>query len=198
MFLNQLINAIIQVGVFLVIPFVWWFISARRKENFRKWIGLKKPAAKSQKRLLAVSILIFLTCWGIGELAVYLRGPMEAADSVYKGMGWSAFPSVLAYSFIQTAFSEELLFRGFLLKRLSARFGFKIANIMQAVIFGFVHLLMVWGQTGLLSGIVIVIYPMAVAVGLSYLNEREAGGSMIPSWLVHGFLNTCSTLLVLF
>lgn len=143
-------------------------------------------------------LLVFVVCFLAGEAAVWVRGDVAAADSAFKGMGLAALPSMVVYSFLQTALSEEILFRGFLLKRLAARFGFTAATVVQALLFGAVHLTMVWGQVGLLAGAVIVIYPMIPAVAFSYLNEKKAGGSILPSWIIHGTLNTVSALFSLF
>ena len=198
MFLNQLLNAIFQVVLFSIIPLVWWLITARKKESFFKWLGLKRPENKNGKNLIFSTLIIMLVCFAVGELAVWLRGDVAAAESAYKGMGVAALPSVLVYSYLQTGLSEEILFRGFLLKRLSAKFGFVTATIIQALIFGVIHLTMVWGQVGIVAGIVIVIYPMIPAVAFAYLNEKKANGSILPSWIAHGTLNTLSTLFSLF
>ena len=151
MFLNQLLNAIIQVVLFSIIPFIWWLVTARKKENFFQWLGVKKPECESKKNLIITMAIIFAICYFTGEFAIWLRGDVAAADSAYKGMGLAALPSVLVYSFIQTGLSEEILFRGFLLKRLTAKFGFTIANIIQALIFGAIHLTMVWDKLELLQ-----------------------------------------------
>lgn len=198
MFLNQLLNAVIQVVLFSIIPLVWWLITARKKENFFQWLGLKKPSTNSKKALLLSMLIIFIICLVIGELAIWLRGDVAAAESAYAGKGIAAIPSIIVYSYIQTALSEEILFRGFLLKRLMSKFGFLIANIIQALIFGLIHLTMVWGQVGIVAGIVIVVYPMIPAVAFSYLNEKKANGSILPSWVLHGTINTLTTLFSIF
>ena len=197
MFLNQLWNAVFQVFLFSIIPLVWWLITARKKENFFKWLGIKKPESKSRKKLIFSTLIIFLICFIVGEFAAWFAGIADSAAvaSAYKGMGLAALPSVLVYSYIQTGLSEEILFRGFLLKRMSAKFGFVTATIVQALIFGVLHLTMVWGQVGIVMGIVIVIYPMIPAAAFAYLNEKKANGSILPSWLIHGTLNTLSALL---
>ena len=41
-FFNELIGAVIQLLIFALIPFIWWLITARKKESFFKWIGLKR------------------------------------------------------------------------------------------------------------------------------------------------------------
>lgn len=194
MFLNQLLNAVIQILLFAIIPFFWWLFTARKRENFFSWLGLKSPRCENKKRLALWMLLLFAVCLAVGELAVFLRGEVEAAESAFTGMGLTALPSLLAYAFLQTAFSEEILFRGFLLKRLAAKFGFAAATIVQALIFGAIHLTMVWGQVDLLAGAVIVVYPMIPAVAFSWLNEKKAGGSILPSWIIHGALNTVSAL----
>lgn len=197
MFVNQLLNAVVQVVLFSVIPLIWWLVTARKKESFFTWLGLKKPKCENGKGLLLSMLIIFAVCFLLGELAIWLRGELAAAESAYKGMGIAAFPSVLVYSYIQTGLSEEILFRGFLLKRLTARFGFTAAAVIQALLFGAVHLVMVWGQVGVAAGAVIVIYPMIPAVAFAYLNEKKANGSILPSWIIHGTMNTLSTFMSL-
>ncbi len=48
-------------------------------------------------------------------------------------MGWSAFPSAFLFGIIQTGLSEEILFRGFLAKRLISRFGFATGNLLLSM-----------------------------------------------------------------
>lgn len=195
MFINQVLNAVIQIVLFAVIPFLWWLVSARKKESFWSWIGLKKVKAESDSKFLLLLAGSCLACFVLGQAAIWMRGDLEAADSAYKGMGVSAIPSILVYAFGQTAFSEELLFRGFLMKRLQAKWGFHIAVMIQAVIFGVLHLLMVWGQADFMAGMIIVVYPMVVAVLLSWINEKKADGSIYPSWIIHGVLNSVEGIL---
>lgn len=197
MFAQALANGIFQVILFTLIPFIWWVVSARKKENFFFWLGIKKPNIENKKRWILFMLFSFIILLGLGELAIYLRGPLAATESQYKGMGITAIPSVVAYSFIQTGLSEEILFRGFLLKRLATKFNFLKGNLIQATIFGIVHILMVWGQTSFLAGLMIVIYPMLTAIWLAYINEKMSDGSILPSWLIHGSLNTISILMTI-
>lgn len=198
MLIHQILNAIIQVLLFSIIPLIWWLFTARKKENFFKWLGIKRPKCESKRNLIRIMLVIFAGCFLAGEFAVWIRGDVAAADSAYTGMGLAALPSVIVYSYFQTGLSEEILFRGFLLKRLAAKFGFIAATTIQALIFGAIHLTMVWGQVGIIAGVVIVIYPMIPAVAFAYLNEKKANGSILPSWIIHGTLNTVSTLFSLF
>lgn len=190
MFLSEVIGAIVQAALFTLIPFICWAVTARKKEKFFSYIGLKRPEVKEKKRFIFEIILVVVLCFAVGEIATLLKGSVETADSAYKGLGMTAIPTVLVYAFIRTALAEEILFRGFLLKRLSAKFGFNAGNIIQATIFGLLHLLMVWGQTDFLAGFVMVVYPMLTAVLISYLNEKRANGSILPSIFIHGTINS--------
>ena len=44
---------------------------------------------------------------------------IETATSEFTGLGIMAIPAIVVYAAFNTAFPEELLFRGFLLKRLT-------------------------------------------------------------------------------
>ena len=198
LFINQTLNAVIQVLLFAVPPLIWWFFTARKKDKFLSWVGFKTIKTDNRTHFLLLMLCVGVICYLVGEFALYLRGDLDAAASAYAGMGAAAIPRILMYAFVQTALSEEILFRGFLLKRLARKFGFTTAAVLQAVLFGAVHLLMVWGQTDLIAGIVIVVYPMLVAVVLSWLNEKKAGGSIYPSWILHGLLNTITGIIQAF
>lgn len=195
-FLEYVISAVLQIVMFSLLPFVWWLITARKKEGFLSWVGIKKPVVSDKWKWLATMVVVYVALFGVGQFAILLRGDME---SDFMGMGASAIPSIIVYSFFLTAMSEEILFRGFLLKRLAIKFGFSKANIIQAVLFGFAHLIMLLQvDIGLGAGIVIVVYPMLAAILLSYMNEKSSGGSIIPSWFLHGCLNFLECLIVAF
>lgn len=195
LFLNRLLSGAVQVVLFTAVPCVWWMIAARKEAGFFPWLGLKKPAVNSKGSLMLAMAVTITVTFLLGELTVWICGDVETAGSAYKGVGAGAVPAILIYAFIQTALSEEILFRGFLLKRLAAKLGFWKGNVIHAAIFGAAHLLMAWGQVGALAGAIIMIYPMAVALLLGYLNENLSGASIVPSWIVHGTLNTMEALL---
>ena len=52
MLIHQILNAIIQVLLFSIIPLIWWFFTARKKENFFKWLGIKRPKCESKRNLI--------------------------------------------------------------------------------------------------------------------------------------------------
>lgn len=194
MFISTLISAVLQVVLFGLIPLVWWLAAARGKEGFLKWLGFKGFSTENWRKYIALFLIIFAVDYlaGVAESALLSWQGIESADSQFAGIGAAAIPCVIIYAFIQTGLSEEIFFRGFLLKRLSNKFGFRTANIVQAVIFGLLHLAMAWGQITPISGVVITVYPLAVALTLGYINEKKSEGSIIPSWLIHGSMNVLS------
>lgn len=50
MFTQALANAIFQVVLFTLIPLIWWLITARKKETFLVWLGIKKPSVTDKKK----------------------------------------------------------------------------------------------------------------------------------------------------
>lgn len=123
---------------------------------------------------------------------------VTTATSVFHGLGLVALPAALVYAFFNTALSEEILFRGFLLKRLSSKFGFAVGNGVQSVLFGLLHGVMFVPVVGVVKALIIIVFTSAIGWCMGYVNEKLAGGSIIPSWLIHALANTFSSLLALF
>jgi membrane protease YdiL (CAAX protease family) len=199
--IQTLINSIIQIALFSLIPFIWWLITARKKMNFFEWIGLKKIRdARENKTLIWTigAIVLFLA------LAVFMlisvRG-VETATSEFAGLGWGAVPAVLVYAILKTALPEEIVFRGFILKRISKKFGFAAGNLIQALLFGLMHGVMFFGTAGLVKAILITLFTGSIGWLMGFINEKKAGGSIIPSWSIHAaaniFSGICSAFLLL-
>ena len=192
LFLNELIGALLQLLLFSLLPFITWLIFYRKKESFLKWIGLKKVehAGKWQITIMAV---IMATALYIGLMILAIKmlpDGLTTAGSGFAGKGIAAFPAVMVYGFIRTGLSEEILFRGFLLKRISERFGFVSADTIQALLFGLLHGIPFGLITdNVLVGVIMTLLPGAIGCFLGWLNEKRCAGSIVPSWLLHGFIN---------
>lgn len=193
-----LINTIFQLIIFTLIPFLWWFFSARKSEKFLIWIGLIKPEFNNSKTLIlsVLAIIIMLL------LGIFLTNTFEdssvLASYQFSELGFGGIIPVLIYAFFQTGLSEEILFRGFLGKRLSHKFGFTVGNIVQSVLFGLVHGVLLFGNVPISLVILVVVLTSAFGWLMGYLNEKMGNGSIIPSWIIHGLVNTISAFLVLF
>lgn len=72
------------------------------------------------------------------------------------------------------------------------KFGFAIANMMQAILFGLLHGAMFFSIVSVGKALLILAFTTAVAWGMGYVNEKKAEGSIYPSWMIHTFSNIFS------
>ena len=198
MAVQKLINSAVQIVLFTLIPFIWWLITARKETGFFKWIGLKgiKSAKENKTLFWVIGILICFT--GLSAYMLYSMRGIEMATSEFSGLGAAAIPAVLIYAILNTSLPEEIVFRGFLLKRISAKFGFHAGNIVQAVIFGIMHGVMFFSYTGVVKAIVITLFTGVIGWLMGFVNEKKAEGSLIPSWCIHAVANIFSGLCAAF
>ena len=153
--ISKLISSAIETILFTLIPFIWWCVTARKKSNFFEWIGLKKAGTKENKSIFWV-IGLSSAFMLISAFVLYLLGNVESATTDFDGLGFNAIPAILVYAILNTALPEEILFRGFLLKRIENRFNFVTGNIVQAVIFGLMHGIMFFSAVGTVKASLII------------------------------------------
>lgn len=192
LFINKIISSIIQIILFAIIPFIWWFVTARKQQKFPQWIGTKKiTGGKKTFFAIGMASVAFLL---IGTFTLYCIRDVETAPSDFAGLGASAIPAIIIYAAFNTAFPEELLFRGFLLKRLANKFGFHIANLIQALLFGLLHGVMFISLAGSIRTILIIVLTGTIAWFMGFINEKYSDGSILPSWIIHTVSNLFSGL----
>ncbi len=199
LFINLLISSILQFIVINLIPFIWWLFSAKKKGiKYFEWIGLKAVANDTRSTTI-VSILIGLICFGTLSIVIlFITKDIETATSQFDGLGIAGLAPAILYAFVQTSLTEEIFFRGFLLKRIKKKFGLTIANLIQSVLFGLMHGVMLFSLTSILTTVLITLFTAIIAFYMGYINERKADGSIIPSWGIHGFANILSSVIALF
>lgn len=198
MLVNKIISSIMQIILFSLIPLIWWLITARKKESFFKWIGLKK-IEKENKKSSAVNMLVIAIGYLIVSfITIYLIKDIETATSEFDGMGISALLPALIYAIFNTSLPEEILFRGFLLKRIANQFGYMPANIIQSMIFGLLHGLMFFNVLGIVKTIIIIFFTGMIAFAMGYINEKKANGSILPSWFIHALSNIFASIVAMF
>ncbi|MBU5670729.1 CPBP family intramembrane metalloprotease [Paenibacillus sp. MSJ-6] len=193
---NKLISSILQILLFAAIPFIWWAVSSRKQTSFWNWIGLKKIGEVKGKSLYVWTGAIIVGFLLLSLLILPLVS--DTAASEFNGLGIAALPAALVYAFFNTALPEEIIFRGFLLKRCSAKLGFPIGNAIQSLVFGLMHGVMFFAITGALTALLIIIFTGAIGWFMGMINEKKANGSILPSWLIHGIANTFSAFMAMF
>lgn len=196
-FVTTLISTAFQAALMLAIPLIWWLVTARRERGFFGWLGWTRPVTDRPARLVLMVVGSLVAFAAISLLLVPLLTG-QTSNSIYTGMGWVAAPAMLVSALVQTSFLEECVFRGFLLKRIATRFGFVAGNTVQAVLFGLAHAVPFYFMgigpwvalaTGVFSG--------GIGAIIGYINERMAGGSIVPSYLIHALANVFGAVLVL-
>ncbi|SFU75609.1 CAAX protease self-immunity [Clostridium sp. DSM 8431] len=197
--IQEVVEAVINIVVFSIIPIICWFVTEKKRKSFLFWIGIYKPIIKHKKIFILcfISFLIFFT---LGSLFIddIIPDTVQLTAQKFKGKGINALMPAIIFSFLKTGLPEELFFRGFLGKRLSKLFGFVIANIIQAAIFGYLHGAMLLSQFGFIKAFIVFLFTSLIGWSCGYIDEKLANGSIIPSWILHGIANMSSSLIDMF
>ena len=196
-FVNQLLSAAVQAAVLTAIPLVWYAAAHRKISGFTRWLGLYRaehvPAALVlgiAGGFLAVTALPYLWLYHRGCIS-YSGFPIDA----YRAGGWNlqTIGTILVWAGVQTSLSEEIFFRGFLCKRLCRAFG--TGCLIQALVFGAIHLPAVYGQ-GVLPALTVAALTGGVGYALGWLSMEKAHGSILYGWAVHAAVNIVSPVIV--
>ncbi|MEM7297477.1 MAG: CPBP family intramembrane glutamic endopeptidase [Bacteroidota bacterium] len=202
--IDTLTSTLNQLFVLTLIPFLVYIIRARKIKGFANYIGLKKSNNKANG--LALLLMLFLATPLLLFAAVdasmleVFQDPKSVTGNIRAmGFGFETVLTILIVAGIKTSLSEEILFRGFIAKRLIALTGFKTGNLIQAVIFGAIHPLFFLGVTS--NPIFLTIIFIAPTIGAYikvYLNEKLADGSIVPGWIAHATGNVMSYTMIAF
>lgn len=198
LFINILLSSIIQIVVIGIIPFLWWLLTKRKQENFFCWIGLKKIKKEQLKAIICRTLIVIIAFLLLSIYMIFITKDISTAASQFVGLGLKGIMPAIIYSLVQTSFTEEIFFRGFILKRIKNKFGFTIANIIQSMLFALLHCAMFFNLTNIFNVILITLFTGLIALAMGYINEKESDGSIYPSWCIHGVANLFSSIVALF
>ncbi len=196
---NQIISAVIQLFVFSAFPFIWYIITHKKIRGFFEWIGIKKAPKPPLKFMLSILICFFIALI-FPYMWLYQSGNLNyqgfTIDS-FRQSGWSfqTICVILVWAIIQTSLSEEILFRGFICKRLCNKFGEKTGNMLQAVVFGTIHILALPNKN-ILAIFVITILTGGIGYALGWLSMKKAYGSILYGWAIHAMANIISPIIL--
>ncbi len=194
----ELLSAILQIAFLTLIPFVVYVIQHKKTTGFFEYIGLKKSTLKAN--LFAVLLCLFLA----GPLIILsalnpefyeiMMDPSSMTGQFRKlGFGVEAVIILFITAVFKTGLAEEILFRGFIAKRLIALTSYRTGNILQSLLFGIIHSLLFLSVTdNFFFLFVIFIFPAVAAYFKVFLNEKVADGSIIPGWITHALANVLS------
>lgn len=195
---DELISTVLQVFVFALVPWLVYFIRHRATQKFLTYIGFIPSTSRANATAVLLSLLLALPVVALSflrpEFAAVMTDPTTVSGKIrLLEFGGEAIATILLIAVFKTALSEELFFRGFIAKRLINLTTFQIGNVVQALVFGLLHvaiLLPISDDTFLLS--LFLFLTALFAYCAVYLNERVASGSIVPSWIAHGLANIIS------
>ncbi len=194
-----IISTILQIIAFAMVPFIFFLFRKERSETFFHYIGLYRSSGKSVIYVVLASLIFIIAGIGLifmddGIRAIVISPPTVTGELRQMGFNLDSIIILLTIALLKTSFSEEIFFRGFIARRLISIFGFQTGNILQAIIFGLVHLLLFGFMTKatLIPLIFIFIFSTTAGWVIGYIKERYAGGSIIPGWIAHGVGNALS------
>ncbi len=205
---SSITTAIVNLIVFSLIPFVWWLIRHRKETGFFQWLGFYRPRLKSKWWVLVIFAVLYYFFYNFDFTQLidpatleYVENSDAVSANAFAGIGAAATLPALIENFIANGVAEEILYRGFLCKRLCGKLGTVAGIVLQAVLFGLMHnilYILVGLDVGLWYHILTFIFTGMGALLLGWLNEKIYNGSIIPSIVLHGAGNFIATMLVAF
>lgn len=131
------------------------------------------------KSRLITGLVFFL---GFTLLTIFLGGTNPLFQDKLINSEISDLAKILPWAIlfsISNGFMEELLFRGLFLKHLESKIGFKLSNILTAVIFAFAHLQVTYVTHTI--GFLIVVFFLGLLLG----STMKKTNSIIAPTLIH-------------
>lgn len=194
--IDQFINTIAQIVLFSSIPFLWYFISKRSFKGIFKYLGFKKTNKQNYFQAFKITGLAYVFSFSTIVISKLIQGDMSLTPIAGSyDRGFIIFTISLVLFGIKTGLSEEILFRGFLGKRLICKFGFLKGNLLQTGIFMIVHV-STFGKSPTLEFILGLINSAIIGFTFGYIMDKKSNGSILPVIICHGIVNVTSAILI--
>lgn len=190
---NQLMKFGIVWGAnLLILSLVWLGIKLRGQKWSDFGLTFGRIRFKESSRIFLLSLLVCilgLAGYMLGTLIMAnISGMPESADtSVYEYLHNNLYMLILTLMgvYFISSFGEEVIYRAFLINRISElglnnRFGKIVTVLISAVIFGSAHY--EWGATGMVSTGV-----MGLVMGICYLKFKKKLWILV---IAHAYMDT--------
>lgn len=196
--IDEMVSILLQVLVFTLVPFLVYVIKIRSVKGFLNYIGLKKSVNRANYLAGSVSLLMTLPILFLMLMNPDFKAIMTDPNSLtgrfrQMGLGTISILTLVLVAVFKTALAEEILFRGFIAKRLISVTNYQTGNIIQAVIFGAIHSALFMTITHNIAFLIVIfLFPAIGAYFMVHLNEKSANGSIFPGWIAHSLANLIS------
>lgn len=170
------------IAMNIVIVGILWIITNCRKQKFREKLQFK--STHYQFILLSIGAAVAIYCFNIGLAEIlgkmaFFKNSYAALEQTCVGLAQGSFVLTLLCTVVIAPIAEEIICRGYMYQTLSKRFSVKWAILLQAVIFGMVHINMIQ-----------VIYATVIGIVLGYFVYKS--GSIWPAIIIHMVNNLLS------
>lgn len=173
---------VVAVDIITLAVLAW--VLRREGKTLRSMVDRFRFSDVSWGLLLFVIALVgFFIATYIGNLIVY-QGPPPMPDGPMPIVPlWLALWSIVVLP-ITVAIAEELLYRGYLQSRLTARFGLWVGLLVPATFFGIQHVAFSLTTPEAAASRVIAMILVGVMLGALYLWRQRLGQLIIAHWLI--------------
>ncbi len=195
MLLISILSALVQVAAVLAVGFVVYLLAGRKRTSFASFLGVTPTPLRPVLLGAGIGVAAVLILLSVPGIAALAKGPgTVTGDALRHGITQGVVAGLIVTAIFKTALAEELLFRGILGKRLIGWLGFSSGNAIQAALFGALHLLLALTPDAT-APMVAAVVAFSTFIGWinGWLNERLAGGSILPGWACHAAANLGSS-----
>ncbi|NND16371.1 MAG: CPBP family intramembrane metalloprotease [Eudoraea sp.] len=190
---NQLLNmGILWVANVFMLLWVWAGLKLRGEDCSHFGLSFKMPKAKEALKNIGLSLVVLVLAmlgFVIGSIVMAnITGIPEPADmSAYDYLKDNIGLLLLSLAgiYIVSSFGEEVVYRGFLITRITelvgnTKWGRVLAILISAIIFGLAHY--GWGPMGMVQT-----FFMGLALGICYLWLKKKLWILV---LAHAYMDT--------
>lgn len=188
---TTLLVGALQVLVFALVPFAWWLNASRPDGSFWRFLGFRGSHDGADPLVLGATIIAAVGFFG----SALLSGIGTPAET---GGGYLGVLAVAFVAVVQTALSEELFFRGFVLRWLGEkRPGPAIANLLQALACGLLRMAGHWMFVDRALAPCLAALALGAGSALMVGWVRQRTGSLWLPWAAHGSGNLVAGLIAM-
>ncbi|MGK6353544.1 CPBP family intramembrane glutamic endopeptidase [Parapedobacter sp. DT-150] len=203
--INELISTVLQLAVFTLIPFLVYVIIKKKVGGFFRYVGFVKTTSKAIWLSLGTSFFflagaLLLVVFSEDIRQIMLTPPSVTGKLREMGFGATSVITLFLIACLKTSLAEEILFRGFIAKRLTSWLGYRKGNFWQSLLFAAIHALLFWALTkaGWPFLLFIFFFSGIAAYLIGYIKEKVGKGSILPGWVAHGTGNLVSYWIIAF
>ncbi|WP_017414324.1 CPBP family intramembrane glutamic endopeptidase [Clostridium tunisiense] len=192
--INEFIGVIFNILLFSIIPLMWYLIKEKSSKGFFNSIGIYKPQNINVFETVLIITIVYLVTLSTNIVVIKLGySGRNTVDTQYF-TSLTFFMYLLLYG-LKTGIAEEILFRGFVAKKLIENLGFLKGNALQALVFALPHFV-IRGSASLVDITVRIINAFLLGYTFGYIVDRKSDGSIIPVMIAHILINMASSLIL--